>query len=101
MIITTAQLPRVLLPTSAIQSLDSWVLALRELINGTQQKKQWTALIHLTWWMIWKERNARIFGNEASSLRCVHDKVVQEAKLWREAGRSSAADLLLRPRESD
>ncbi|CAM0911087.1 unnamed protein product [Alopecurus aequalis] len=96
----TAGLNNNLLPTQDDDSLDSWLTRTRRQLPPTL-KKNWCALVHLTWWTIWKERNSRIFNNAAESLSRLHANIVAEAKCWRDAGRTGAADLLLRPREPD
>jgi hypothetical protein len=67
--------------------------------SAPAKRKGLAALVQLTWWIVLKEGNARIFQNIAASLSRIHACVVDEAKLWREAGRSSDADLMHRPRE--
>jgi hypothetical protein len=65
------------------------------------RKKPWIALVQLTWWNIWKERNSRVFNNSAASLSRIHTHILEEARTWKDAGRSNAFDLLQRPREPD
>jgi hypothetical protein len=64
-------------------------------------QKAWTSLVHLTWWNIKKERNTRIFRNNAAALSHVHAGIIEEAKSWRDARRCKAFDLLHRPQEPD
>lgn len=49
-------------------------------------RKGFDALVMLTCWMLWKERNARTFRNEAASARDLTLKIVQEAELWLRCG---------------
>jgi hypothetical protein len=46
-------------------------------------KKQWASLVHLTWWTIWKERNNRIFHNNAAPISRIHSNIIEEAELAR------------------
>ena len=99
-ILSTAQLPANLAPRQDTASLEGW------LTNTMQQhqpslRKNWTTLVHLTWWCLWKERNARIFENKASALSRIHANVIEEARNWSLAGKSRALSLLQRPREPD
>ena len=99
-IIRTAALNPNLRPRADIASLEEWIMTTsRRLPQATQ--KSWTALVHLTWWSIWKERNNRIFNNKAEPLSRIHSMIIDEARCWRDAGRTGDADLILRPREPD
>jgi hypothetical protein len=77
-----------------------WIFG-RARLHPKAQRKARISLIHLTWWNIWKEGNAQIFHNSASPLSRIHDGILDEAKMWRDAERSRAYDLLGRPREPD
>ena len=99
-LIHTAALSNNLMPRPDDPSLESWITRTCQQMPSTL-KKNWTALVHLAWWTIWKERNSRIFNNKAESLTRIHSNIVEEAKCWRDAGRSEGADLILRPREPD
>jgi hypothetical protein len=99
-IINLAGLPVALQPTPDVTSLQDWTVnTMRALPQPL--RKAWLAVIHLTWWNIWKERNRRIFQNQAMPLRQLIPTIINDAKLWRDAGKSKAADLLCRPREPD
>jgi hypothetical protein len=54
-----AQLPAILAPRPDTPSLEAWLLA-SHLQQPKLRRKNWTALVQLTWWMLWKERSARI-----------------------------------------
>jgi hypothetical protein len=99
-ITSRANLPATLLPNAGTRSLQVWALNTKKSLPRPQ-RKPWISLVHLTWWNIWKERNRRIFQNQAQPLRKIVDNIIAEAMLWREAGRSTTCDLLCRPREPD
>jgi hypothetical protein len=94
-IINLAGLPVALQPTPDVPSLQDWTVnTMRALPQPL--RKPWLAVIHLTWWNIWKERNRQIFQNQALPLRQLIPIIINDAKLWRDAGKSRAADLLCR-----
>ena len=99
-LLTTAGLPTTLAPDAGATSLTEWLSTTRH-AQPAHKRKSWVSLVHLTWWSLRKERNTRIFQNTAAPLSGIYACIVDEAKLWREAGRSGAADLLCRPREPD
>ena len=99
-LLTTAALPAALAPSAATTSLDAWLCSSRQ-TQPAALKKSWTSLVHLTWWTLWKERNSRIFQNSAATLDRMHSCIVEDAKLWRDAGKPRVLDLLHRPREPD
>jgi hypothetical protein len=37
-------------------------------------------------WQVWKERNARIFQNEFSTVERVLELIIEEIRVWRAAG---------------
>jgi hypothetical protein len=45
-------------------------------------KKSWISLVHLSWWTIWKERNARIFQKKAAPLNQIQARLTEEAIRW-------------------
>lgn len=99
-VLATAGLPAYLAPTTNTDSLQAWISSTRQLLP-VSRRKSWIALMQLTWWMTWKERNARIFQNTAAPLSRIHASIIEEADAWRNAGKSQASDLLNRPREPD
>ena len=62
-----------------------------------QSRKDMTSLAMLVTWEIWKERNARVFRNTASTANMVIDKIKEEAALWGLAGAKAFSSLM--PRE--
>jgi hypothetical protein len=99
-ILSAANLPAALVPSSNTNQLQGWLLDTSNTFP-TAARKSWVSLVHLTWWTLWKERNARIFQNSAAPLSRIFACIVEEASTWRSAGRTRAADLLQRPREPD
>jgi predicted negative regulator of RcsB-dependent stress response len=51
-----------------------------------QSKKAMASLAMLVSWEIWKERNARVFRNNASTLSMLVTKIKDEAVIWSLAG---------------
>jgi len=47
----------------------------------------------LTCWVLWKERNAQMFRNEAKDARELWLEILQEADLWLRAGYSTLSSL--------
>jgi hypothetical protein len=66
-ILTSARLPLTLARSPGTTSLQDWLHLSRQ-SQDKPIKKNWISLVHLAWWTIWKERNARIFQNKATPL---------------------------------
>ncbi|XBH76144.1 hypothetical protein VPH35_102836 [Triticum aestivum] len=64
-------------------------------------KKTWRSISALIWWSVWKERNARVFSQQASTIGQVLSNIQEEAKIWINAGRRRVIALIERPREPD
>ena len=64
-------------------------------------KKTWRSISALIWWSLWKERNARVFSQQASTIGQVLSNIQEEAKIWIDAGRCRVIALIERPREPD
>ncbi|WVZ95337.1 hypothetical protein U9M48_041118 [Paspalum notatum var. saurae] len=73
-----------LMPGLGDSLMDWWSLARKKVTKD--HRASLDALILLTWWMLWKERNARIFNRGASSPHAVLDRLLAEASLWSLAG---------------
>jgi hypothetical protein len=99
-ILLTAGLPANWAPSTDCSSLHDWLLSSLQ-TRAEPIRKSWISLVHLTWWSIWKERNARIFRNETTSQNQIHSRLIDDARNMRDAGRARAFDLLSRPREPD
>ena len=93
-------LPQELAPCPATESLSQWAEPTTSMRPAVQSKK-WSALVQLVWWSTWNERNARIFRNQQSPVRTVVERLIEEASVWRAAGRGNASSLLNRPKEPD
>jgi hypothetical protein len=99
-IIAIARLPLALAPNSTTANLLDWLQHTTQ-AQPQARKKQRTSLVHLTWWMLWKERNNHVFNNMASSMNRIQASILEEARIWRDAGKIKVFDLLHRPREPD
>ena len=86
----------VLVPTLPVVDLATWWL---DSLQGTTSstRKVVNSLIMLTWWMLWKERNARIFDRKASTVEQVTDKIMDEIFSWRMAGLGGVSALARPP----
>lgn len=65
--------------------LEGWWLQSNSQFHG-RRKEGWNTLVMLIWWLVWKERNARIFKRTGTNGRSLSFKVREEFKLWVEAG---------------
>ena len=68
-----------------------WAWARRRVHRGS--RKGFDSLLMLTCWVLWKERNARTFRNEAKDARELCLEILQEAALWLRAGYSTLSSL--------
>jgi hypothetical protein len=59
--------------------------------------KAMESLVMLVSWEVWKERNARVFKSDASTLNMVVSKIKEEVALWSVAGATSLG--IIMPRE--
>ena len=50
------------------------------------QRKGFDSLVLLTVWMLWKERNSRVFQRSAESVTSVCRKFADEIELWKLSG---------------
>jgi hypothetical protein len=62
-----------------------------------QSKKAMASLGMLVSWEIWKEENAHIFQNTASTSNVVINKIKEEVALWSLAGAKAMSNVI--PRE--
>ena len=72
------------LPSPDLSFIGWWLQARKGF--DKRSKRGFDSVVLLTVWMIWKERNNRVFRRKASMPCVVLDKVVEEAKLWVLAG---------------
>ena len=47
-------------------------------------------------WEVWKERNARIFNRQETSVTMLLEKIKAEANLWIVAGAKALRDVIVR-----
>jgi hypothetical protein len=66
-ILASARLPPKLAPGPGTSELQDWLHHTHRSQDRTM-KKSWISLVHLSWWTIWKECNARIFQNKVAPL---------------------------------
>ena len=74
-----------IIPKVNFSSMEDWWLKAREGIPKPM-KKNFDTIVILLHWRIWKERNARIFDNVATSADRVRDLVIQDIHTWRAVG---------------
>ena len=84
-VLQKVSLPAVLGPTTSTLNLQDWWLACSKLAPPNIVDR-WRSVALLSWWMLWKERNNRIFNNKASPPAVLAEKIVTEISLWRIAG---------------
>ncbi|WVZ68209.1 hypothetical protein U9M48_017172 [Paspalum notatum var. saurae] len=68
------------LPSPDLSFIDWWLQARKGF--DKRSKRGFDSVVLLTVWVIWKERNDRVFRRKASMPWVVLDKVAEEAKLW-------------------
>ena len=79
----------------AINSVDEWW---GEVIHKRGDKrKATTTLAMLVSWEVWNERNARVFGNKATTSIMLIEKIKEEATIWCLAGAKALSSIV--PRE--
>jgi hypothetical protein len=74
-----------LAPAANADKLDDWWLQITMSILRVIVTR-WRSLALLTWWMLWKERNNRIFNNVAAHEAILVDKIISKLDHWRAAG---------------
>jgi hypothetical protein len=62
-----------------------------------QLRKAMATLAILISWEVWKEQNARVFRNDASTTKMVIEKITEEALLWGYVGAKALSNVM--PRE--
>ncbi|KAJ1292926.1 hypothetical protein BS78_01G028100, partial [Paspalum vaginatum] len=72
------------LPPTHLSFVDWWLLERKRF--DKRARRGFDALLLLVVWIVWKERNDRIFRRRASMPRVLLEKVVKEAGLWAMAG---------------
>jgi len=74
-----------LCPTGSETSLAYWWLSSRKQL-GKHERRGFDSLVILISWMIWKERNARNFNNQAMTVVQLRDLILEELSVWVQAG---------------
>ena len=69
-----------LVPSSQAKLKDWWMQA-RSSVNGTIRKRL-DSLIMLVVWVVWRERNNRVFDKVSRSTAILIELIKQEAKQW-------------------
>lgn len=101
LVLNYCRLPATLCPpVSDVASLTTWWTAATETVPQ-QHRHAWSSVVQLVWWTVWKERNARIFRQHASSHHEVFYRFKDDLSAWVLAGRKKTATLIGRPREPD
>ena len=59
-------------------------------------KKTVRSVAMLITWEVWKERNARIFNRQETSVTMLLEKIKAEANLWIVAGAKALRDVIVR-----
>jgi hypothetical protein len=76
---------QLLLDGQSEDGLCTWWLKKRQLLDS-ERRRGFDALVLLVSWELWKERNARIFRNEAKSMVAIAKHIKEEGELWIDAG---------------
>ena len=99
-VLNRCNLPTTLAPTAATTSLADWWES--NVVNANlTNSKGWGGLAVAIWWFTWCERNARIFQSKASTVSAVFNLMIDEIRIWNQAGRHRFQLFLDRPREPD
>jgi hypothetical protein len=79
----------------AMRSVKEW--SIDGVHKHGQSKKAMASLAVLISWKFWKERNPRVFRNEASTSDMVVTKIKKEVAMWSLAGAKALSNVM--PRE--
>lgn len=76
-----------------LDRIQPWWLAVRKRIP-TKHRKGFDVVVMLKCWNLWKQRNARVFGNQASVCSAIDSasRIAYEMNLWSMAGWRGASD---------
>ena len=86
MVLTKLQLPLVAAPRQSTSNLQDWWISISNTLHAPMIVKRWRSVALLCWWMLWKERNNRIFNQSARNPQVLGEKIISEFRLWRSAG---------------
>jgi hypothetical protein len=73
------------IPGDDFHSTEEWWIAARKVVPKVIRRDFDTISI-LLHWQVWKERNARIFQNEFSTVERVLELIIEEIRVWCAAG---------------
>ena len=62
--------------------------------NAAANRKEMASLVMLVSWIIWKERNARIFNNKSTPPSIILEIIKGEARLWVSAGAKLLSNII-------
>ena len=79
-------------PPTADLSFLEWWLILRQDLSKYQKKGLDTAVMLLSW-MVWKERNVRVFNNVERTLNHLLTDIIAEGGNWIQAGATKLAGI--------
>ena len=79
-------------PPTADLSFLEWWLILRQDLSKYQKKGLDTAVMLISW-MVWKERNARVFNNVEWTLNHLLTDIIAEGGNWIQAGATKLAGI--------
>ena len=79
------QLPLAVVPQLATSNLQEWWSSISCTLSDPLIVKRWRSVALLCWWMLWKERNNRIFNSRACNPPDLGEKIITEFKLWHSA----------------
>ena len=73
------------IPDDSFSTTEDWWLKARVAIPK-HTRRNFDTIVILLHWRIWKERNAMIFENIASTADRVLDQIIEDIGMWRAAG---------------
>lgn len=82
-----------LAPVAINMTMLNWWLAARNLFNK-DWRKDFNSLVILAVWMIWCERNARVFEGKSLQMADFMSKVLDKTTNWRQAGVERLSNLI-------
>jgi hypothetical protein len=72
-------------PSTGFLSTEDWWLQARKRAPK-EPRKDFDTFAILVHWRLWKERNARVFRKEFSTISRVFEQIVEDLRSWRAAG---------------
>ena len=84
-VLATLSMPVTLNPNPAMLDVTMWWKEIPKLVPKLIVSK-WRSVALCTWWMLWKERNNRIFNNKSRLPEVLAEKIIEEITAWKKAG---------------